>query len=258
MSSFFSSCNLFKKKQIIDISNIVFYNSGTYNNVYTCLINDKIYILRLTKLSHSQLLLDNEKKYTLLMNKLNVCPYIHDIYIDNNKLFILMDYYNHNLLHFINNYQFNNIYIKNTIIKNIINIISKISKKKIILLDLKPSNIVINNNFIIRFIDFDPNFIINHVIINHYNIHKLYKIIMLIILANHLYLLNNNIFCNYLLLHINDSNYKYINIILKYLLYKKKIIFYNYFLNNINHNNFFDNFFDNFIHLLINRSQSFF
>ena len=155
-----------------------------------------------------------------------------------------MEKYDTNLFYLIREIYIYNPIIRNILSSNIINLVSKVSNQKIILLDLKPSNIVVNKEqFKLKFIDFDPNFIINYVIINqiNFNIKEIYKLIMLILLANHLYLLNNNIMSDYLSNNINNNNYQKIIIVLKYLIYKKITIFNLFFLNNSNFNKKLDN-----------------
>jgi hypothetical protein len=242
----------FKKRKKLDI-NIIYKISGSFNDVYILRYQDKKFILRISKKNNEYEILNKEKEYNILMNKSNICPLIKNININNNKLSIIMDYYDYNLFEFIKSNKFNNIIIKNIIKNNIINIISIISKKKIILLDLKPSNIVINNDFIVRFIDFDPDFIIVP-IMKIKNINQIYSIVMLIILANHLYILNNNFFYDYLACNITIYNYKYIFFIIKYIFSNNYSMFINYFFNSLSKNTHFDS----LIKLFIIRSCCFF
>lgn len=220
----------------IDNKSIIFIKSGSYNNVFEAKLKNmnKNIIIRISKHETDQKILENEKMITIKMNKLNICPKIYNIYVDT-KLCIIMEKYDTNLFYFIRRIYINNPITRDMILNNIINLVSKVSNQNLILLDLKPSNIVINTEqFKLKLIDFDPSFIINYAIINtiNNNIKEIYKLIMLILLANHLYLLNNNIMSDYLSNHINNKNHQNIILVLKYLIYKKLHIFNLFFGNN--------------------------
>jgi serine/threonine protein kinase len=145
-------------------TNLEYINSGTYVDVYKLIINDKIYALKYQSLHNQKNMLYYE--YILLSNHLNNHINILSIYSDQtiycfkNKEYaiLLTEYINLSYNSFISNNIYKNNIINIETIKHIaiqlINAIKYIHQKKYLYIDLKPDNIMFNDN-ILKLIDFN-------------------------------------------------------------------------------------------------------
>ena len=244
----------------MNIDTIQYLTSGSYNRLYTfeTKTTKQILVLRRTKETVSDIdfrdkyrYIDEEVALTILMSDKKLSPMVHQIGIDEfGYLFMIMDKYTNDLHEYMKDYLYNihlsekdKIYTNNILINNIVLLVKNIVNEKIILLDIKPKNIVINgNNYILKAIDFDSFFVINdytkHSVYKKLEkkgcsddfIKELFEIIMLIMLANHFfYYLNYNVLHAYMRQRINEYNGNYIKYIFKHFIYIYNDIFTEYF-----------------------------
>jgi serine/threonine protein kinase len=143
-------------------------NSGSFGNVYKCIYQNKCYAI---KEDFDMKILKHEATIYKNLKYINNISNIYDFFIFDNKQYLVLDYYEYDLIRF--KYQYNSsesyIYIINKIIIDIIIVLKNIHERGYIHRDIKPNNICLNMNFNIFLIDFGLS---KQIIVNNKHIIK--------------------------------------------------------------------------------------
>lgn len=128
-------------------------NSGSFGNVYKCKYQNKLYAI---KEDYNMKLLKHEANIYKSLKQVNNISNIYDFFVFDNKQYLVLDYYEYDLIKFKYRYSSSESYVDiiNKIFIDIIIVLKNIHEMGYVHRDIKPNNICLDVNFNIFLIDF--------------------------------------------------------------------------------------------------------